>query len=280
MNRALLWKAECARIVTSCTWWYIQVCTGLCRFIAVPYYSMVCMAMELCCHYHNWVHTISCHVLKIKVKSLNSTYWDKSGPYQYVLRQTWNMQFPEQYVLRQTWDSTRFAWYILVCTETNLLHADMYAKKKNWKLCMMSRFEPRTSCILSCMLYCYATSVNSLVIGMDRTRYIINKKDICNILAGVGRPGRVPRRNPLRPWRHWSGHQLELGFPGNPGWMRSRTEIGSCHMAQDLRLTEIGHCPWLARSDSESVSLRLRPCTARWRTAVHQYSSPVFANLS
>ncbi len=44
------------------------------------------------------------------------------------------------------------------------------------------------------MLYCYATSVNTLVIAMDRTRYKINRKDICNILVGVGRQGRVPRR--------------------------------------------------------------------------------------
>ncbi len=102
MNRALLWKAEFARIVTSCTRWYTQVCTGLYRFIAVPYNSMVCTAMELCCHYHNWVYTISCHVLKIKVNSLNSMYRDKPGTYQYVLRQTWyiQLQIPEQNVLR------------------------------------------------------------------------------------------------------------------------------------------------------------------------------------
>ena len=49
---------------------------------------------------------------------------------------------------------------------------------------MMSRFEPRTSCILSCMLYCYATSVNSVVIGMDRTRYIINRKDMSDVQGG------------------------------------------------------------------------------------------------
>jgi hypothetical protein len=244
MNRALLWKAKFARIVTSGTRRYIQVYTGLCRFIAVPYYSMVCTAMELCCHYHNasdWVHTISCHVLKIKVKSLNSMYWDKPGTYQYVLRQTFyiQLQIPGQYVLRQTWYilvCTRFAWYVLRQTWYILVHASMYAKKEKWKMCLMSRVEPRTSCILSCMLYRYATSVNSLVKGMDSTRYIINRKDICNILAGVGRPGRVPRRPPLWPWRHWSG-QLEFGFPGSPGWMRS-TGVGSCHMAPDCRLTE------------------------------------------
>ncbi len=61
----------------------------------------------------------------------------------------------------------------------------------------MFGFEPRTSCIPSCMLYRYATSVNSLVICMDSTTHIITRKYICDmqyLLAGVGRPGRVPRR--------------------------------------------------------------------------------------
>ncbi len=139
MSRALLWKAEFARMVTSSTRQYIQEYTDLCWFIAVPYYGMVCTAMELCCHYHNWVHTISCHVLKIKVKSLNSMYWDKPVTYQYVLRQTWyiQLQIPEQYVLRQTTYilvCTRFAWYVLRQTWYILVHASMYAKKRKMKI--------------------------------------------------------------------------------------------------------------------------------------------------
>jgi hypothetical protein len=66
-------------------------------------------------------------------------------------------------------------------------------------LCMMFGFEPTTLCIPSCMLYSYATCVNSLVICMDGTRYIITRKDICDmqyLLSGVGRPGRVPCRPP------------------------------------------------------------------------------------
>ena len=45
------------------------------------------------------------------------------------------------------------------------------------------------------MLYRYATSVNSLVTGIESTRYIITRKDWSDflyLLAG-GRPGRVPR---------------------------------------------------------------------------------------
>ncbi len=46
------------------------------------------------------------------------------------------------------------------------------------------------------MLYRYATSVNSLVTGIDGTRYLITRKDWCDflyLLAG-GRQGWVPRR--------------------------------------------------------------------------------------
>ncbi len=90
-SRALLWKAEFAGIVTSCTRRYIPGRTGLCLFIAVPYYSMVCTAMEFCCPYPIWVYTFSCLDLKSEVESLNSMYKDKP-------------------------------WYIRVCTKTNLVH--------------------------------------------------------------------------------------------------------------------------------------------------------------
>ena len=107
--RALLWKAEFARIVTSCTWCFIHVCTGLSRFIAVPYYSMVGTTMELCCHNHYWVHTISCHFLKIKVKSRRRVR-------QYIKSQCLSLGLSQGlYVLSQT-------WYIPVCTETNIVH--------------------------------------------------------------------------------------------------------------------------------------------------------------
>ena len=40
----------------------------------------------------------------------------------------------------------------------------IYAKKAKCKMCMMMRFEPRTSCIPCCMIYHYATRVKTLVI--------------------------------------------------------------------------------------------------------------------
>jgi len=60
----------------------------------------------------------------------------------------------------------------------------------------MFGLEPMISSIAYCMLYRYATSVKSLVTGINSTRYIITRKDWCDflyLLAG-GRPGRVPRR--------------------------------------------------------------------------------------
>jgi hypothetical protein len=140
---------------------------------------------------------------------------------------------------------------------------------------MMSRLEPRTSCILSCMLYHYATSVNFLVIGMDSTRYIINRKDICNILAGVGRPGRVPRRPPARSGHDVTGLDINL-FPGSPGKMRSSTELGSCHMAQDRRLTEkqvtVPGTDWRSVTPSRPGYNPARPGGGqRFTSTVHQY---------
>ncbi len=138
----------------------------------------------------------------------------------------------------------RQTWYILVCTKTNLVHAGTYQyvrEKAKGKMCMIMRFEARTSCIPSCMIYHYAIRVKTLVIWMGRIRYIVTGQDIRDmqyLLAGVGpwRPALVPRsrcRPPLRPWRRWSGHQL--GFPGSPGLLRN---TGSCHVAPDRSLTE------------------------------------------
>ncbi len=46
------------------------------------------------------------------------------------------------------------------------------------------------------------------------------------LLAGVRRLALVPPRCP-RLWqlRHWSGHQLELEFPGSPCWLRNRRSL-------------------------------------------------------
>ena len=88
----------------------------------------------------------------------------------------------------------------------------MYAKKK---ICKMFGFEPTISCIAYCMLYRYATSVNSLVTGIDSTRYIITRKDWCDflyLLAG-GRLGRVPLPGPGRSGHDVTGPDINLDFP-------------------------------------------------------------------
>ena len=109
-----------------------------------------------------------------------------------------------QYKPGSSWYVQRQTWFILV-------HTSMYAKKAKWHLCMTSGFEPRTSSIACCILIHYATSVNPLVPDMDKSYQLYTKQDIYDtryLLAGVGRLARVPRRPPLRPWRHWSAHQL------------------------------------------------------------------------
>ena len=89
---------------------------------------------------------------------------------------------------------------------------------------MTLRIEPRISCI-----YHYATRVNSLVIRMVSTRYLDTGHDTCcarYLLAGLGCPARVPPRPRLRPWRHWSGHQL--GFHWSPFWLQNRASKLPC----------------------------------------------------
>ena len=84
----------------------------------------------------------------------------------------------------------------------NRVCTGIYATKQNAWLCMMLRFEPRTSCILSSTSYHYAMSVNTLVILVVCTRYIytvLDTRDVLYLLAGDGRQARVPQRPPLLP---------------------------------------------------------------------------------
>ena len=67
---------------------------------------------------------------------------------------------------------------------------------------MMLRIELRTSCILSSISYHYTARVNTLVILVVCTRYIytvLDTLDVLYLLAGDGRPARVPQRPPLLP---------------------------------------------------------------------------------
>ena len=69
-------------------------------------------------------------------------------------------------------------------------------KTKNWMRITLG-FEPWISCIASCTLYRYATSVHFMVISLVNTRYMDSKiyTGVARyLLAGVGRLARVPQR--------------------------------------------------------------------------------------
>ena len=72
------------------------------------------------------------------------------------------------------------------------------------KVCITSRLEPYTSCILARILNRYATSVNPWDTGHHSKRYYyigFVHNTLCHLVAGVGRPAPAPQRLPLRPWR-------------------------------------------------------------------------------
>jgi hypothetical protein len=106
-------------------------------------------------------------------------------------------------------------WYVLVQIRKN--------KKRTRKTFELEQW---ISCIASCALYHYATSVHSMVISIINTWYIApetNTRITRYLLFGVGRRARVQPRPRLRPWRHWSGHRLE--FPGYPFWLSKRQTL-------------------------------------------------------
>ncbi len=59
---------------------------------------------------------------------------------------------------------------------------------------------------------------------------------------GPWRLAQVPRRPPLRPWRHWSGHQL--GIPGSPGWLEAAKCLRTAAWLRNRSL-ELTGAPWL-----------------------------------
>ncbi len=124
------------------------------------------------------------------------------------------------------------------------------------------RFEQWISCIASCALFHYATSVHSMVIYMVNTWYIAPEsytRVARYLLAGVGRRARVQRLPPLLPWRHWSGHRLES--PGCPFRLWNRASKLQCGDGP-LPDWETGpcwregrfHCTWHTQSVSVAES--------------------------
>ncbi len=97
---SFLWKAEFARIVTSCTRWDVLGCTSLWRFIAVPY---LCIKYILVHPQHMLVHTGMYQVHTSMYLFVSSTYW-------YILSKC-------------SYNVVHSSNFILVATMYNLVHS-------------------------------------------------------------------------------------------------------------------------------------------------------------
>ncbi len=148
--------------------WYIQICTGIrCTNAAMCQLSTYLFSV-LMKQCPNWVRTC--------------LYLELQNFYKYVTVCTWSVlgmySVRTQYVLRTT-----------------------------KQMCTNLKFKLWISCIASCTLYHYATSVHSMVLSTVNTRYLTtgNYSRVARyLLAGVGRPAWVQPRPRLLPWRHWS----------------------------------------------------------------------------
>ncbi len=113
-----------------------------------------------------------------------------------------------QYALGLYWICT---WYVLGKT------------KKRMRITF--GFELWILCIAFCALYCCATSIHSMVLSLVvNSRYIYTIKSILASHSTFWLVSDVRRKSShARPWRHWSGHQLE--FPGYPFWLSKRRPL-------------------------------------------------------
>ncbi len=121
------------------------------------------------------------------------------------------------------------------------------------------RFEQWISCISSCALYSYATSVHSIVMSLVNSRYIISKiytGVTLYLLAAVRRPARVQQRPLLLPWRHWSWPRLE--FPEYPFWLWNRASNVQCGDGQPYQQKRV---QLMARSEEKAM----------WRILLHWF---------
>ncbi len=271
------WEISCSCLCT----WYIQICTAL---IAVqiwmyqvqrqeqeisqdsdPHYKEVCTATEQykAVPYDRWVRTIAalCQL---------STYLFVH-----------NVSKLLQVCTRMYWCCT---WYVLGTYKYVL------GKAKKWMRIMLG-FEPWTSCIASCALYCYAKSIHSMVISLVNSRYTISKiyTGVARyLLAGVGRQARVQQRPRLLSWRHWSGPRLE--FPEYPFWLRNRASNVQCGDGL-LPYWETGqgwsagrfHCTWqcwhtqnmsVFEWRTHTMLCRLRQARGCTKTKINQIGRP------
>ncbi len=128
-------------------------------------------------------------------------------------------------------------------------------------MCITLGLELMTSCIASCVLYHQATIVQSLVLRMVCTRYLHIRQDTLDLwylLAGVGRPARVPPRPRLWPWCHWSRHQLWCPWCPLACWLQNRAlKLPCCDGQQPYLETvlESSPLPLLWRASCGSAAL-------------------------
>ena len=108
-------------------------------------------------------------------------------------------------------DEPSMYWYIRDKTKCMALH-----DAQNWTEDLMHTKQHIIP------LHCERTLVILRLVVCTRYIYtVLDTLDVQYLLAGDGRPARVPQRPPLLPWCHWSWHQLGLGFQvlGSPGWL-------------------------------------------------------------
>ncbi len=119
---------------------------------------------------------------------------------------------PTEYILTCTWNSKTFTsmHHYILCLPGYVL--SMYSVRTGtyWSILGKTRkqmyktfrFEQWISCIASCSLYNYATSLHSMVISILNTWYIApetyTRVALC-LLAGVGRWPRIQQRPRLQP---------------------------------------------------------------------------------
>jgi hypothetical protein len=138
---------------------------------------------------------------------------------------------PTEDTLLQTWNSKTFSsihQYVpgmyLVCT--------WYVKKT---ISIRLGIEQWMSCIASCMLYHYATSVHSRVIPTVNTRYIITTltlHGICWLVLDVRRGS----NSASCPGHDVTGQDIDLNFPD--AHLGCGTGLQSTDVAMDCRPTE------------------------------------------
>ncbi len=136
----------------------------------------------------------------------------------------------------------------LVCTLYVLGTCSYVHGKTKKQMSVTLRIDQWISWKATGAFYNYATSMHS------NTRYIHTEtytRVAQYLLAGVGRPARVPQRPQLWPWHHWSRYWLE--FPRCPCWLCKRLR---------LTLKAVQSTSWLPMESRLGLTVALLAATA------------------